>query len=89
MAVPRLTHRLPFFLLDPAILSVSPMEAIVHETADRIAGKVAIADMGPMVGLVLSASGCQPQWLPARQGGYADLGMALLVEGGLVNGRPS
>lgn len=39
MAVPSLAHKLPFFLLDPATLSVPPMEAAVHETAETIARK--------------------------------------------------
>lgn len=42
---PRFAHKLPFFLLDPATLSVPPLEAAVHETAETIARKVAVGEL--------------------------------------------
>lgn len=85
MAVPRLAHRLPFFLLDPAALSVPPAEAAVHETAERIASKAAIADM-PHVDLVVCGSVAVNRngVRLGKGGGYADLETALLVEAGLI-----
>jgi 5-formyltetrahydrofolate cyclo-ligase len=81
MAVLRFAHKLPFFLLDPATLSVAPLEAAVHETAETIARKVAVNELRP-VDLVICGSvavNCNGVRL-GKGGGYADLELALLVE---------
>jgi 5-formyltetrahydrofolate cyclo-ligase len=86
MAVPRLAHELPFFLLDPATLSVPPRDAAVHETAEAIARKVAVTELRP-VDLVICGSVAvnRSGARLGKGGGYADLELALLVEAGLVS----
>ncbi len=86
MAVPRLAHRLPFFLLDPATLSVPPLEAAVHETAETIARKVAVSEMRPVDLVVCGSVAVNRNGVRlGKGGGYADLELALLVEAGLVS----
>lgn len=85
MAVPRLAHKLPFFLLDPATLSVPPMEAAVHETAETIARKVAVSELRPVDLVVCGSVAVNRNGSRlGKGGGYADLETALLVETGLV-----
>lgn len=48
MAVPMLADDPPFYVLDPASLTVSPYEAASRKTAARIAPKIAVADMRPV-----------------------------------------
>jgi 5-formyltetrahydrofolate cyclo-ligase len=76
MAFPPLTGRLPFFLLDPAILSVPPDGG----GRSRDSGE----DRPQGAGDVRKRRR-QPQRRSTREGsGYADLETALLVEAGLV-----
>jgi 5-formyltetrahydrofolate cyclo-ligase len=85
MAVPRLAHKLPFFLLDPATLSVPPVEAAVHETAEAIARKVAVSELRPVDLVVCGSVAVNRNGVRlGKGGGYADLELALLVEAGLV-----
>jgi len=85
MAVPRLAHKLPFFLLDPATLSVPPLEAAVHETAETIARKVAVSELRPVDLVICGSVAVNRNGIRlGKGGGYADLELALLVEAGLV-----
>lgn len=86
MAVPRLAHELPFFLLDPATLTVPPLEAAVHETAETIARKVAVSEMRPVDLVICGSVAVNRNGVRlGKGGGYADLELALLVEAGLVS----
>jgi 5-formyltetrahydrofolate cyclo-ligase len=86
MAVPRLAHELPFFLLDPATLSVSPSEAALHETAETIARKVAVRELRPVDLVICGSVAVNRDGVRlGKGGGYADLELALLVEAGLVS----
>jgi 5-formyltetrahydrofolate cyclo-ligase len=86
MAVPRLAQELPFFLLDPATLSVPPQEAAVHETAETIARKVAVSELRPVDLVICGSVAVNRNGVRlGKGGGYADLELALLVEAGLVS----
>jgi len=86
MAVPRLAHKLPFFLLDPTTLTVPPSEAAVHETAETIARKVPVSEMRPVDLVVCGSVAVNRNGVRlGKGGGYADLELALLVEAGLVS----
>jgi 5-formyltetrahydrofolate cyclo-ligase len=86
MAVPRLAHKLPFFLLDPTTLNVPPSEAAVHETAETIARKVPVSEMRPVDLVVCGSVAVNRNGVRlGKGGGYADLELALLVEAGLVS----
>lgn len=88
MAVPRLAHKLPFFLLDPATLSVPPLEAAVHETAEAIARKVPVSELRPVDLVICGSVAVNRNGVRlGKGGGYADLELALLVEAGLVGER--
>jgi 5-formyltetrahydrofolate cyclo-ligase len=73
MAVPKLVDELPFYLLDPATLTVPPAEAAaVHQMLPVdfvICGSVAVNRQGVRLG---------------KGAGYSDIEIALLVEAGLV-----
>jgi 5-formyltetrahydrofolate cyclo-ligase len=88
MAVPRLAHKLPFFLLDPATLSVPPLEAAIHETAEAIARKVPVSELRPVDLVICGSVAVNRNGVRlGKGGGYADLELALLVEAGLVGER--
>jgi 5-formyltetrahydrofolate cyclo-ligase len=55
MAVPRLADELPFYLLDPEHLSMSPWEAAIKEGAAKAGRRVAAAEL-PSVDLVVCGS---------------------------------
>ena len=55
MAVPRLADQLPFYLLDPEHLSMSPWEAAAKEGAAKAGRKVAAREL-PSVDLVVCGS---------------------------------
>lgn len=88
MAVPRLAHDLPFYLLDPATLAVPPDEAASREGAARVAPKISVAQMLP-IDLVICGSVAVDR-TGARLGkgaGYSDIEVALLQEAGLISPR--
>src|SRR5256886_3873871 len=55
MAVPKLADALPFFLLDPASLTVPPKEAASSRVAETVVRKVGVEEMQP-VALVIRGS---------------------------------
>jgi 5-formyltetrahydrofolate cyclo-ligase len=85
MAVPKLASPLPFYRLDPALLTVDPAEAASKEGAARAGDLVAVAEMQP---IDLIVTGCVAVGRNgARLGkgaGYSDIEVALLSEAGLV-----
>lgn len=68
MAVPRLAEDLPFYVLDPGTLTVTPGEAASSRAAAQIADKVCVEDMRP-VDLVVCGSVAVNRDGAHRQGG--------------------
>ena len=85
MAVPMLADDLPFYALDPASLTVSPLEAASRETAARIAPKIALDQMRPIDMVVCGSVAVNRQGARLGKGaGYSDIEVALLQEAGLI-----
>ncbi|OLL81588.1 5-Formyltetrahydrofolate cycloligase implicated in thiamin metabolism [Pseudonocardia sp. Ae168_Ps1] len=85
MAVPKLAGPRPFYLLDPAELTVPPAEAASTEVAATTAPTVGVDEMRP-VDLVLCGSVAVNR-RGARLGkgaGYSDIEVGLLQEAGLI-----
>lgn len=85
MAVPRMASLKPFYLLNPASLSLPPEEAAEKKGAEQIARRVGVDEMRP-IGIVICGSVAVNR-SGARIGkgaGYSDLEVALLIEAGLV-----
>ncbi|TYC23569.1 5-formyltetrahydrofolate cyclo-ligase [Micromonospora sp. MP36] len=86
MAVPRLATPKPFYLLDPAVLTVPFETAATSTRAPEIAPTVGPDDMRP-VDLIVCGSVAISRRDGVRVGkgaGYSDLEIALLTEAGLV-----
>jgi 5-formyltetrahydrofolate cyclo-ligase len=88
MAVPRLADELPFYLLDPEQLSISPWEAATKEGAATAGRKVAATEL-PSVDLVVCGSVAVNRQGAriGKGGGVSDLELAFLVEAGVL--RPN
>lgn len=85
MAVPRLADALPFFLLDPASLTVPPEEAASSNVAETVARKIGVEDMQPVDLIVCGSVAVNRQGVRLGKGaGYSDIEFALLQEGGLI-----
>ena len=85
MAVPMLADDLPFCVLDPASLTVPPLEAASRETAARIAPKIALDQMLPIDMVVCGSVAVNRQGARLGKGaGYSDIEVALLQEAGLI-----
>ena len=67
MAVPRLADELPFYLLDPERLSMSPWEAAAKEGAAKVGQKVGAGEL-PSVDLVICGSVAVNRQGARRQG---------------------
>lgn len=85
MAVPKLADPRPFYLLDPATLTVPPTEAASSKVAAKIAPKVAVETM-PSVDLVVVGSVAvnRAGVRIGKGAGYSDLEFAFLAEAGLI-----
>jgi 5-formyltetrahydrofolate cyclo-ligase len=85
MAVPRLADELPFYLLDPEQLSISPWEAAAKEGAAKAGQKVAAREL-PSVDLVVCGSVAVNRVgvRIGKGGGFSDLEVAFLVEAGVL-----
>jgi len=85
MAVPKLADELPFYLLDPATLSVPPAQAAAKEIAAKVARKVAVHQMRPVDFVICGSVAVNRQGVRLGKGaGYSDIEVALLIEAGLV-----
>jgi 5-formyltetrahydrofolate cyclo-ligase len=85
MAVPRLADALPFFLLDPASLTVPPEAAASSHTAASIARKVGVEQMRPVDIVVCGSVAVDRRGARLGKGaGYSDIELALLQEAGLM-----
>jgi 5-formyltetrahydrofolate cyclo-ligase len=85
MAVPRLADELPFYLLDPKHLSISPWEAATKEGAAKAGQKVAATEL-PSVDMVVCGSVAVNRQGAriGKGGGFSDLEVAFLVEAGVL-----
>jgi 5-formyltetrahydrofolate cyclo-ligase len=85
MAVPRLADALPFFLLDPASLTVLPEEAASSHVAETLARKVGVEDMHPVDLVICGSVAVNRRGVRLGKGaGYSDIEFALLQEAGLM-----
>ncbi len=85
MAVPMLADDLPFCVLDPASLTVPPVEAASRQTAARIAPKIALEQMRPIAMVVCGSVAVNRQGARLGKGaGYSDIEVGLLQEAGLI-----
>ena len=76
---------LPFYLLDPERLSISPWEAATKEGAAKAGQKVAATEL-PSVDLVVCGSVAVNRQGAriGKGGGFSDLEVAFLVEAGVI-----
>lgn len=85
MAVPKLAGEKPFYLLDPAVLPVSPEEAAHSRTAAAHAPTVEVDALAPVDVIVLGSVAVNPSGVRIGKGaGYSDIEYALMAEAGLV-----
>ena len=85
MAVPRLAGELPFYLLDPERLSMSPWEAAAKEGAAKAGRKVAATELPPVDLVVCGSVAVNSQGARiGKGGGFSDLEVAFLVEAGVL-----
>ncbi|CAL9531242.1 hypothetical protein SUDANB145_04026 [Streptomyces sp. enrichment culture] len=85
MAVPKLATPKPFYLLDPAALTVPPAEAADSRTAAVIAPTVEVDALRPLDLIVLGSVAVNRDGARIGKGaGYSDIEFALLTEAGLV-----
>jgi 5-formyltetrahydrofolate cyclo-ligase len=88
MAAPKLATPEPFYVLDPATLSVSPAEAAEREIAARIAPMASVAAMQTIDLVVVGSVAVNEKGARLGKGaGYSDIELGLLVEAGLVSER--
>lgn len=85
MAVPKLAAPKPFYLLDPAALTISPQEAATSRVAATIAPTVEVNSLRPVDVVVLGSVAVNRDGARIGKGaGYSDLEFALLTEAGLI-----
>jgi 5-formyltetrahydrofolate cyclo-ligase len=85
MAVPKLAEDLPFYLLDPASLSVQPEEAAINKVAARVGLKVDVADMRSVDLIICGSVAVNRRGVRLGKGaGYSDIEVALLQDAGLI-----
>ena len=85
MAVPKLATLKPFYLLDPAALTVPPAEAAASRTAAAIAPTVEVDALRPLDLIILGSVAVNRDGSRVGKGaGYSDIEFALLTEAGLV-----
>jgi len=85
MAVPKLAEAKPFYLLDPATLTVPPSEAASSKVAASVARKIGIEDMQPVDLIVCGSVAVNRHGVRLGKGaGYSDIEVALLQEAGLI-----
>jgi 5-formyltetrahydrofolate cyclo-ligase len=85
MAVPKLAGRNPFYLLDPAVLTVSPEDAASSKVAKSVARTVSVDNMRPVDLVVCGSVAVDHRGARIGKGaGYSDIEVALLQEAGLI-----
>jgi 5-formyltetrahydrofolate cyclo-ligase len=85
MAVPNLADVLPFYRLDPEMLTVPPAEAASRRVAAVVAPKVRLEDMEPIDLVVCGSVAVNRNGARLGKGaGYSDIELGLLQEAGLI-----
>ncbi len=85
MAVPRLAEAEPFYVLDPAALTVPPGEAASIRAAAAHAPRASLAELGPIDLVVCGSVAVNRAGDRIGKGaGYSDLEVALLHDAGLL-----
>lgn len=85
MAVPKLADELPFYLLDPASLTVPPAEAASSHVAATVARKVNVDELQPIDLVICGSVAVNREGVRLGKGaGYSDIEIALLHEAGLI-----
>ncbi|MEU7488085.1 5-formyltetrahydrofolate cyclo-ligase [Streptomyces sp. NPDC042319] len=85
MAVPKLADPRPFYLLDPAALTVPAEAAASSKVAATVAPKVHVESMQPVDMLVVGSVAVNRAGVRIGKGaGYSDLEFAFLMEAGLI-----
>ncbi|MFD7492446.1 5-formyltetrahydrofolate cyclo-ligase [Streptomyces sp. NPDC059832] len=85
MAVPKLATLKPFYLLDPAALTVPPTEAAASYNAATVAPTVEVDALRPLDLIILGSVAVDRDGARIGKGaGYSDIEFALLTEAGLV-----
>ena len=85
MAAPKLVTERPFYVLNPALLSLSASQAALPEVAARIASTVDVSQMRPVDLVVVGSVAVNGHGARLGKGaGYADLEVGLLVAAGLI-----
>ncbi|MGW0760039.1 5-formyltetrahydrofolate cyclo-ligase [Streptomyces sp. NPDC002814] len=86
MAVPKLATPKPFYVLDPAALEASPLEATTSRLASTIAPTADVDALRPIDVVVLVSVAVNRTGARIGKGvGYSDIEFALLTEARLVN----
>ena len=86
MAVPMLADELPFYLLDPRRITVTPAEAASRTKAAEVARKVGVDEMQPVDIVVCGSVAVNRDGARLGKGaGYSDIEVALLQEAGLIS----
>ncbi|WP_020609247.1 5-formyltetrahydrofolate cyclo-ligase [Salinispora cortesiana] len=85
MAVPKLAEAQPFYLLDPATMTVPPAEAASSKVAASVARKIDVKEMQPVDLIVCGSVAVNRHGVRLGKGaGYSDIEVALLQEAGLI-----
>lgn len=85
MAVPKLAADKPFYLLNPAELTVPPEEAASTKTAAQIAPTVGVSEMQPVDLIICGSVAVNHHGTRLGKGaGYSDIEVALLQQAGLI-----
>jgi len=85
MAVPKLAEALPFYLLDPATLTLPPLEAASSKVAASVVRKAGVDEMQPVDLVVCGSVAVNRRGVRLGKGaGYSDIEVALLQEAGLI-----
>ncbi|MBB6174851.1 5-formyltetrahydrofolate cyclo-ligase [Nocardiopsis mwathae] len=85
MAVPKLAEVKPFYLLDPARLTVPPNKAASSKVAATVARKIGVEEMKPVDLIVCGSVAVNRNGVRLGKGaGYSDIEVALLQEAGLI-----
>jgi 5-formyltetrahydrofolate cyclo-ligase len=88
MAAPKLATPEPFYVLDPATLTVPPTEAAQREVVARIAATTGVQAMQQVDLLVVGSVAVNAKGARLGKGaGYSDIELGLLTEAGLVTQR--
>ncbi|GAA4888828.1 MULTISPECIES: 5-formyltetrahydrofolate cyclo-ligase [Pseudonocardiaceae] len=85
MAAPKLAPPQPFYLLDPAELTVSAEDAASSRTAPSVARNVGLDELRPVDLIVCGSVAVNRHGVRIGKGaGYSDIEVALLAQAGLI-----